>query len=314
MPSKRTFKKSILSICVIAPLIFFMFILLKDPNFENDLEKLTRTKEQIIPWGQNLIGTGHSEGRVIKVAVLDSGINASHEDLTGKIMKQYNSLNQSRRVNDDFDHGTAVAGIITANDNRLGILGLNNNIEIYDIKVLNNVGKGKVDHLIDGIKQAIKEEVDIINISFGVQSDNQELKEAVLDACNKGIIIIAAAGNTYGLGMDYPAKYESVISVKSIDQNLKLTDSSASGEARYSAPGEEILSTNASGGYSLYSGSSFAAAYVTGSLSYHLGRYITDVKEINNARDHNEFLKYLDKIDETNSEDSHSTYKILKIN
>ena len=69
-----------------------------------------------------------------------------------------------------------------------------------------------------------------MNISFGVQSDNPKLKEAIDEALDKEIIIVAASGNTLGLSVDYPAKYENVISVSAIKENLKRSGVSAKGK------------------------------------------------------------------------------------
>ncbi|MFJ7661636.1 S8 family peptidase [Lysinibacillus sp. NPDC097162] len=82
-----------------------------------------------------------------------------------------------------------------------------------------------------------------------------------------GIIIIAAAGNTMGISVDYPAKYDGVLSIASLDENLKIDSYSAIDKVDYSAPGVDILSTNKDGDYELFSGTSFATAYATGIIA-----------------------------------------------
>ncbi|MFB1051685.1 S8 family serine peptidase [Paraliobacillus sp. JSM ZJ581] len=217
-----------------------------------------------------------TENKNIKVAILDSGINKNHEDLEGKIVKEFSTVD-GRNNNDVFNHGTAIAGIITANDNDKGIIGLNQSVDIYDVKVLDENGKGSIEQLTKGIQWSISQGVDIINLSFGFQSDSKELKKIINEATDSGIIVVAAAGNTYGLGMDYPAQYENVISVNAIDSDLNLIDASALGDTDFVAPGKDILSTNSQGRYSLYSGTSFSTAYVTGALSSWLVKYKTTI-------------------------------------
>lgn len=82
-------------------------------------EQLEKIKsEQIIPWGIELVGYQTSTSNApIKVAILDSGIHKSHEDLQGKVSKEYNAINPGQPVEDDYGHGTALAGIVTTNDN-----------------------------------------------------------------------------------------------------------------------------------------------------------------------------------------------------
>ncbi|WP_245671228.1 S8 family serine peptidase [Pseudobacillus wudalianchiensis] len=237
------------------------------------MERLKGSKRQIVPWGQELVGVNTNTDKKIKVAILDSGIHDQHEDLIGKVTKKFNALEPGKEIRDDFGHGTAIAGIITANHNDGGIVGVNQNIEIYDVKVLDEHGTGEVEDFIKGIHWAMKEGADMINVSFGIQSDNDQLKEAITEAREAGIIIVAAAGNTYGLGVDYPAKYENVLSVAAINKELLRPSSSARGKIDYTAPGVNILSTDHKGGYSLFTGTSFAAGYASGAISVLLANY-----------------------------------------
>ncbi|WP_078382703.1 S8 family peptidase [Sutcliffiella halmapala] len=250
-------------------LFFYLLEHTKDKNkaYENDSLKLNDLNGQITPWGQHLVGIDTEKGKKIKVAILDSGINDNHEDLLGKVYKKYNTINPQDGVHDDLGHGTAVAGIITANNNAIGIVGITQNVEIYDVKVLNEEGKGNIEDLIAGINWSIKEEVDILNISFGVQSNNELLEEAIKEAVSKGIIVVAAAGNTFGLSVDYPAKYENVLSVSSIDEDLNRISTSAKGKIDFVAPGRNILSTSNNGSYDLFEGTSFSTPYLTGVIA-----------------------------------------------
>ena len=151
-----------------------------------------------------------------------------------KIVKDYNAINPGNENVDNYGHGTAVAGII-AHDDDLGLTGISPNAEIYDVKVLDDKGLADIDTLIKGIQWCIQENVKIMNISFGVQSDNPKLKEAIDEALDKEIIIVAFR-KYIRLSVDYPAKYENVISVSAIKENLKRSGVSAKGKIDYATP------------------------------------------------------------------------------
>jgi subtilisin family serine protease len=239
--------------------------------------------EQVIPWGIDLVGyQTNMSNEPIKIGVLDSGINENHEDLQGKVLKEYNVINPGEPVDDDYGHGTAIAGIITANDNDVGIVGVVQDVVLYDIKVLNDEGKGNVEDLITAIKWCMEEQVDIINISFGFQSKNNELEEIIQEAVSQGIIFVAASGNNYGLKTDYPAKYENVISVTAVNEEKKESNLYSSEEkVDYAMPGVSILTTSKDGGYEIHSGTSMATAYMTGIVSSYLKDYkSTDDEEV----------------------------------
>lgn len=235
----------------------------------NDMQLLMSSKRQIIPWGVNSVGTNkllvkHVSVSKVKVAILDSGINREHEDLKGKVVEEFNAINPTQPPYDTYGHGTAIAGIIAASDNEIGIRGVSPNVEIYSVKVLDDKGRGKVRDLVRGIRWCIDNRVQVMNISFGMSSDNSELRKAIETAINSGIIVVAAAGNNYGGKTDYPANYKDVISVTAVNSNYKMTSFSARGKVDFSAPGVDILTTSSNGGYGMYSGTSLAAAYVTG--------------------------------------------------
>ena len=126
---------------------------------------------------------------------------------------------------DDFGHGTHVAGIIAAQDNDIGTIGVAPDSQIYSVKVLNKFGEGVQSNVIAGINWAIEQQMDIINLSIASQQGSYLLKEALQKAYDQGIIIVAASGNftnnVEGTDVLYPARYPSVIAVGSIDENLK---------------------------------------------------------------------------------------------
>lgn len=255
---------------------------------QNDLDLLKEKRNnQILTWGyKKIIKTrDNNQGKGVKIAILDSGINIYHKDLNRKIIKQVNMINVKEPINDDLNHGTAIAGIISAKNNNIGIKGIAPSADIYSAKILDKNGNGTIKNLIKGIDWAIKQDVDIMNLSFGMNKDNPKLKKIIEKAIKSGIIIVASSGNNYIKNADYPARYPDVISVGSIDQNLLKSKFSSKGKIDFSAPGKDILSTNNKGGYSLYTGTSFSTAYITGLIALYISNYpnykkITDSKHI----------------------------------
>lgn len=198
----------------------------------------------------------NSKSSSIKLAILDSGINSELETNSFNVVKKFNTFDSSSNVNDNFGHGTAVASIITN-------VPQNKNIKIYDIKVLNESGTGDVRNLITGIEWAIEESVDIINVSLGSHQHNQLLKDVIRKALQKDIIIVASSGNNYGLFIDYPAKYDGVISVSALKNNNEKIFNNESEKIDLVDFGMNIEAINNNGTTENFSGTSFATANVT---------------------------------------------------
>lgn len=295
-----------LSLCTIFIFLTYYFFLndslkkevpQKKPNQIDSVEF-----QQQIPWGTELIGNNSykKEGkRKIRIAVLDSGINSNHYDLKGKIVQEYNATLDEPE--DNFGHGTAIAGIITANDNDIGIVGITQNVELISVKVIDNNGKIDKQDFIKGFEWAITNDVDVINLSLGFQSDFPELRRIIQEALDKGIIIVAASGNTYGLNAQFPARYDDVISVGLVDEFKQPTKYSAIGKIDFVAPGVNILSLKNDGHYSYYNGSSYSTAFITGVISEILSND-TVVKNESIQKEVYKLLKDLSiELDDTNN-------------
>ncbi len=244
----------------------------EDQKSDTLINNSINLEQQTTPWNIEALGIDikkvtNSKNRKVKIAVIDSGIYKEHEDLYGIIVKEFNAINQDEQVIDEFGHGTAIAGIIGGLNNEIGVVGIATNIEIYDVKVLDKYGRGDVRDLITAIDWCIEQNIDIINISFGYQTESVELKSAIDRAVDEEIILVAAAGNTYGFGVDYPARYDSVISISSVNKELKRPTSAARGKIDFVAPGTDILTTNNNGNYSYFNGTSFATAHATGIIA-----------------------------------------------
>ncbi len=203
----------------------------------------------------------------VKVAIIDSGVDYT-EDVDVYMRKNFipGEDDVSIIYEDGCGHGTSVAGIIAAKDNDTGITGINPDVELYSAKVLDRNNTAPVSRVIEAIYWAIDNDVNIINISFGTAQKSAALEQAIQDAYDAGILLIAAAGNNGTI--EYPAAYDEVIAVGSVDSKGKRSEGSATGEdLELMAPGEQILSTGDFGGILVSSGTSMAAPHVTGAAS-----------------------------------------------
>ena len=201
----------------------------------------------------------------IIVAVLDSGIDIDHEDLSGKVLDSVN-FTSSRTVEDVYGHGTLIAGLIAASvDNSMGATGVAYSSSLLNVKVADDAGFTEQVAVARGIMWAADNGADIINLSVVLTRPSQMVEEAVKYARDKGCVIVAAAGNNSGLRPMYPAAYQDVISVAATDQNDRLPRWSNRGDwVTVSAPGVDIYSTLPDDRYAERSGTSFATALVSG--------------------------------------------------
>ncbi|MFJ7661616.1 S8 family peptidase [Lysinibacillus sp. NPDC097162] len=223
-----------------------------------------------------------SDNQYIKVAVLDSGINKELDFFQGVAFEEVNLIHPGEKIADDFNHGTPVAGIIIGE----GDAPIGRKLKIYDIKLLDEKGNGSIEDLIEAINWCIDKKVDFMNISFGFQTPNAELESIIEKAIEQGITIVAAAGNTYGLATDYPAKLDGVLSIGSMNEKNKRSSFSAIGKIDYVFKGEDVQSINHHGQASVFTGTSFAAAYAT-----HLFIQLKETYKEVETKDFNSFIQ-----------------------
>ncbi len=231
---------------------------------------------QTTPWGiSHVQGTeaqdaGHT-GNGVKVAVLDTGIDCSHEDLnvSGGHSVFTDSANNDP-CNDGNGHGTHVAGTVAALDNNVGVLGVAPQTDLYAVKVLSNDGSGSYSGIAEGIEWSIQNDMDVINMSLGGSQSSSILEDYTNLAYEEGLLVVAAAGNDGNRGgnndtVGYPAKYESAMAVAAVDENNQRATFSSTGPAvEISAPGVNILSSVPGNNYDSYNGTSMASPHVAG--------------------------------------------------
>ncbi len=237
----------------------------------------------------------------IIIAVVDSGITLNHEDLasqrwinTGEIpgnfvdddgngeiddvngwhfFHRYTAsgyvADENADVQDDYGHGTHVAGIaVAAANNGVGITGIAPGARVMPIKVLDQYGTGWYSDIAAGILYAADNGARVINLSLGGVSDSQTLREAVDYARSRGVLVVAATGNSGG-GVLYPAAYGPVLAVAATDLNDQRASFSNFGpQVDLAAPGVNIYSTWPwVTGYFTESGTSMAAPHVSGAAA-----------------------------------------------
>lgn len=224
-------------------------------------------------WALHVIGAPEAwqelpeDAPKVTVAVIDSGVCLDHPDLEGRIPDGYDFVDDDDTPQDELGHGCGVAGIIAANvDNGIGIAGVAPNAQILPVRVLDATGIGTYSDVAAGIIYAVDNGAEIINLSLGGAYPSTILEDAVNYAVDREVTIVAAAGNTGGSVL-YPASYEPVIAVGSVDHNLEMSSFSSRGpEIDVLAPGRDIMTTENDGGYANMSGTSFASSYITGAL------------------------------------------------
>ena len=221
-------------------------------------------------WQHNMVGSraawyaGYT-GKNIKIAILDTGINTKHEDLN--VIYNENLVDNST-VDDNNGHGTHIAGIAAATlGNSKGGSGIAPDAGIINVKVLNDGGVGTDADIMEGIKSAITNNADIINISCGSGYYSAVFESVVERAYNNGVAIFAAAGNNANDEKCYPAAYKGVYAVGCVNQGKILSDTSNYGKwVDFNAPGVEIYSSymENNSSYKEMSGTSQASAVISG--------------------------------------------------
>ena len=222
-------------------------------------------------WNLDAIGVSESDAKSsdVKIEVLDSGVSYT-DDIN--IQSSVNLVPGEEQVSPMFvdanGHGTGIAGLIGAKDNNDGIKGVYPNAKIYSVKALDENLKSPLSRIVEGIYWGIENDMDIINMSFGTSVNTDVLHEAVKAAADAGIILIAAAGNTEHQNVNYPAAYNEVIAVGSINAEGELAELTSTGtQLELLAPGEQVYTTGLFYGTIGVGGTSIATAQVTGTAA-----------------------------------------------
>jgi len=254
-----------------------------DPRVEN--VEMNKTREvQGIPsdpqygtqWALPHIGWDLVCGTIIpvqstKVAVLDTGVQATHKDLLKSVVKGTSFIDGSTGLTDTNGHGTWLAGIIAAvTDNNFGIAGVGcNKVKIVPVKVMGADGTGQDSDIINGVIWAADNGADVILMGFSNPGFSPYLQEAIDYAWSKGVVLVAATGNIGISDPTFPAGDRGVIGVSATDQSDNLAFFSNYGLSVFLAgPGVDILTTGLKNSLVSISGTSASAAIVAGVAAF----------------------------------------------
>ncbi len=267
-----------------------------DPQLQNPNAGDTQVPYQ---WMHDAVGTlaawGTTQGEGVVVAVLDTGVRVTHEDLAENVLPLINEVTGNLNNTDLDGHGTHVAGIIAAAaDNSKGGAGIAPKAKILPVKVLGDNGQGYTSDITRGIGSAVDNGASIINMSLGGLYYDQFYESALQSAANKGVASIVAAGNEGSNHKAYPAGFPVTITVASTDSAGRRSNFSNWGTwVDVAAPGSRIWSTvcSSDSAYASYNGTSMATPVVSGVAALYLSEFSgTGARDINgdgqtNAKD-----------------------------
>jgi type VII secretion-associated serine protease mycosin len=221
----------------------------------------------------------YSQGEGITVAVVDTGVDSNHPDLRGNVLPGTNLLpggsGDGRRDTDG--HGTGMGGLIAAHGHgaQAGALGIAPKAKLLPIQaIFGERSKNRDDTIAQAINYAVDQGAKVINLSVGV-ARSQGLRDAVERAREADIVLVAGSGNTTdGSIVPYPGGAEGVLTVAAIDQRSRHASISITGpEVDIAAPGVDITSTTAGGGYRTGTGTSDSTAIVSGAAALVRAKY-----------------------------------------
>jgi subtilisin family serine protease len=197
-------------------------------------------------------------GSGVTVAILDSGIDASHPDLAPQLVPGWNFYDNNSNTSDVYGHGTKVAGVVAAlGNNSMGVAGVAYNARLMPIRVTDTSGYASISALANGLTYAADHGARVANMSFAVQSYASVISAAQY-FMNKGGVVMNSAGN-YGT-LDSTGASNALVSVSATTSSDTLASWSSFGPyVDLSAPGVSIWTTTKGGGYGAVSGTSFSS-------------------------------------------------------
>lgn len=229
-----------------------------------------------VPWGVRRVDAPAAwpvtQGEGVRVAVVDTGIDAAHPDLSGQVAGGYNAIEPGQPYFDDNSHGTHVSGTIAARLDGRGVVGVAPGASLYAVKVLDKNGGGGIVSIIRGLVWCARNRMQVANMSLSAPVGSIFLRLAVQYAASHGVTLVAAAGNSGG-SVQYPAAYDGVIAVAASDDRDQLASFSSRGpKVAFIAPGVDVNSTVLDGRYATYSGTSMATPHVSGLAALAISR------------------------------------------
>jgi len=247
---------------------------------------------QTTPWGIDRTDAevAHANGKTgagADISIIDSGIDSDHPDLQANLGEgrafvscRGGPKDCGYEWDDDNDHGTHCAGTADAVDNSEGVVGVSTEATLHAVKVLDKNGSGSWSDIAAGIEWTADQGYDVGSMSLGGSSGSQTVKDACQYAYERGVLLVAAAGNDGPCSdcVGYPAAYQECVAVSATSEDDSLASFSSTGsEVEIAAPGEDIYST-IPGGYDTFSGTSMACPHVAGAGAQLMANGYTNVE------------------------------------
>ncbi len=263
-------------------------VLLAQPNFTFATSDAGVAPARLLQYapGKIRVADAHAlaRGAGVRLAILDTGIDTNHPEIAGIVAATFDALNDGRVAAEA--HGTAIAGIIGS---RSRLQGVAPEVSILSVRAFAGGGAGAATSttmaLAKGIDWAFAQKARLFNLSFA-GPDDPLLARVIDTAARQGSIFIAAAGNGGPQAAPaYPGAYGNVIAVTATDDSDRLFARAALGpHVAIAAPGVDILAAAPGGGYDVSSGTSLAAAHVSGVVALMLQRQpsltLTQIREV----------------------------------
>ncbi|EGM69521.1 S8 family serine peptidase [Shewanella sp. HN-41] len=216
---------------------------------EEDMPR--RLLSESTPWGQTFVGAtqlSDSQAGNRTICIIDSGYDRGHSELGGNNVTGTNNSGTGNwfEPGNNNAHGTHVAGTIAAIANNDGVIGVmpNQNANIHVVKVFNESGWGYSSSLVAAVDTCVANGANVVTMSLGGSGSSTTERNALAAHYNNGVLLIAAAGNDGNSTHSYPASYDGVMSVASVDNHKDHSAfSQYTNQVEISGPGEAILST-----------------------------------------------------------------------
>jgi major intracellular serine protease len=239
------------------------------PFSRREVLSIQESKQQL-GWGITVFDLPEvwkkTQGEGVVVAVLDSGCDLNHPDLKNNLLSGKNFIDPTKEPIDENGHGTHCTGIICAENNLIGMVGVAPKTKVIPVKVLDKNGSGNLIDVANGIRWAVDQKVDFISLSLGSPIPVEQVRTAIQYAESKGVVCFCAAGNAGNTReIFYPANYPETIGIGSINKDFDRSNFSCTGtDLDFLAPGNEIFSTVPESWYAILSGTSMANPFVVG--------------------------------------------------
>ena len=216
-------------------------------------------------------------GKGVKVAIIDTGVDTSHDSLSGIKITEISLLNEDDS-HGNLGHGTGIASVIAGQTE--DFVGIAPSTEILSVRVLNESGEGDSFTVAKGIVEAVDQGADIINLSLGGMDSSIVMDNAIEYAKLNNVLMVSAVGNEGVQGVSFPARHKDVVAVASVDAKSRVSTFSNYGdEVDIAAPGVGVVTAWEENEFVHFSGTSIATAFVTGALASELSYSSLEDKE-----------------------------------